>query len=204
MQGHGLRRLPPQPRGNRRVGAHRHRRSARQPVHECGRGHARNSPTPARPAPWRAPRPATRRRWTRTARTRPSCGALTSTGIKYTGSDASKPYPQTPTDVNSARYAREPPGSRATRRPSRAIRPTSTTTRRRRTSSSTSTTGSTSRTTRPRRRSRATARRSRASRRAARPRRPGRSTSTARPGSCSGTSSATIRARTTSTRPTSP
>ena len=31
-------------------------------------------------------------------------GALTSTGIKYTGSDTSKPYPQTPTDVNSARY----------------------------------------------------------------------------------------------------
>ena len=31
-------------------------------------------------------------------------GALTSTGIKYAGSDTSKPYPQTPTDVNSARY----------------------------------------------------------------------------------------------------
>ena len=44
------------------------------------------------------------RRWTRTARTRAFLGALTSTGIKYTGSDASKPYPQTPTDVNSARY----------------------------------------------------------------------------------------------------
>ena len=30
--------------------------------------------------------------------------ALTSTGTKYAGSDTSKPYPQTPTDVNSARY----------------------------------------------------------------------------------------------------
>jgi hypothetical protein len=30
--------------------------------------------------------------------------ALTATGIKYTGSDASKPYPQTPTNINSPRY----------------------------------------------------------------------------------------------------
>ena len=70
LQGHGLQRLPPQP--GRRAGS-ASERSPSPPARSRMRARSRSySPTPARPVRRRARRPATRRRWTRTARTRPS------------------------------------------------------------------------------------------------------------------------------------
>ena len=119
----------------RRVGAHRHRRSARQPRSRTpARSRSQFSDAGAAGTAASPPTGNTAAAGPVRARTRPSSQRSTSTGVKYTGSDTSKPYPQTPSQRQQREsISREPPGSRATRRPSRAIRPTSTTTRRRRT-----------------------------------------------------------------------